>query len=381
MSAELTIKIHPQIADIDTQSWNALVKDNHPFLKHEFLHAMEKHGCVGEEFGWIPCHIAIYDDNTLIGAMPLYEKHNSYGEFVFDHSWAQAWQQNGIDYYPKLVSATAYTPAKGQRLLCKAEDVDLVCPLLLQTANKLAEIRSASGIHILFPDDEEQNWLEQQTSIVRHDCQFHWHNQDYKSFDDFLEKLSSKKRKNIRQERRKVQNYDAQFRILNGHTANEEDWDLFAWFYKKTFDEKWGIATFNAPFFKEIAKTLPDQIILILVDYEDECIAGALLYQSDHTLYGRHWGCSELLDGLHFETCYYQGIEYAIQQGLKCFEPGAQGEHKIPRGFIPTLTRSSHFMQTNPFQASLENFVKHEQNAVKSYIEDCQQHIPYRKTS
>jgi predicted N-acyltransferase len=385
MPTELIVKIHSQIADIPQQQWNALVQDNHPFTKHEFLHAMEEHGCVGREFGWIPCHIGIYQRQTgdskdlLIAAMPLYQKYNSYGEFVFDTSWAQAWQQRGIPYYPKLVSATPYTPASGQRLLCNSEHKKHLYPLLFNTLQELMKAHRVSGVHILFPQKDEQNWLETNQPLVRHDCQFHWFNHDYQHFDDFLATLTAKKRKNIRQERRKLSQYKITYRILNGHNASHADWDTFAYFYKKTFDEKCSTATFNAAFFKQIAQTMPDQICLILADQKKECIAGALLYQSDHTLYGRHWGCHTPLDGLHFETCFYQGIEYAIKQGLHTFEPGAQGEHKIARGFIPVLTRSSHFMVNNPFQTSLEQFVQQERDAVQTYIAQCHQRSPYRK--
>lgn len=385
MSTEFSVKIHSQIADIPPQQWNALVQDNHPFSKHEFLYAMEEQGCVGQKFGWIPCHIGIYQAQTattedvLIAAMPLYQKYNSYGEFVFDSSWAQAWQQHGMRYYPKLVSATPYTPANGQRLLCKNKHKKHVYPLILTALQELTETHHFSGVHILFPQDDEQDWLETNQPLVRHDCQFHWFNQNYQQFDGFLATLTQKKRKNIRQERRKLAQHNLTYRILNGHTASVADWDKFAYFYKKTFDEKLSTATFNAAFFKQIARTLPDQILLILADNQNNCIAGALLYQSDHTLYGRHWGCGEALAGLHFETCFYQGIEYAIQHGLHTFEPGAQGEHKIARGFIPVLTRSSHFMADNPFQAALEKFVEQERDAVQDYIKQCQQRSPYRK--
>jgi predicted N-acyltransferase len=383
MLSRLSIKIHSHIAEIPTQQWNALVKDNHPFIKHEFLHAMEQQGCVGNEFGWIPCHLGVYQStgqgDILIAAMPLYQKYNSYGEFVFDTRWAQAWQQQGLAYYPKLVSTTPYTPANGQRLLCKSEHKEQVYPLILNTLQEWMARHNFSGLHILFPASEEQHWLEENQPLIRHDCQFHWFNQNYQDFDAFLATLTAKKRKNIRQERRKLYQHEITYRVLDGTSAKEADWDQFAYFYKKTFDEKWSTATFNAAFFKQIAETMPEQILLILADNQEECIAGALLYKSDHTLYGRHWGCNEFLDGLHFETCFYQGIEYAIQHGLQTFEPGAQGEHKIARGFIPVVTRSSHFMKDNPFQASLEHFVQQEQEAVREYINRCCQHSPYRK--
>ena len=377
---QFIIKIHTNIIEIQCDAWNSLVKDNNPFLQHEFLHALEEHGCVGERFGWLPRYIAVYENDTLIAVMPTYEKYNSYGEFVFDNAWADAWQRSGLQYYPKLVTAVPYTPTTGQRLLVKHRDVSQINSILLDTLKALAEKRNASGVHILFPNADEQGWLEQQDEVfARHDCQFHWTNQGYHSFDDFLLALTAKKRKNIRQERRRVINAGVTFRVLDGHTATDKDWQQFDHFYQKTFDEKWGTATLNEAFFKAVAKALPEHIVLVMADQNDECIAGALMYRSDTVLYGRYWGCTEHIDALHFEACYYQGIEYCIQHGLQRFEPGAQGEHKIARGFVPTLTRSSHWLAENPFQASIENFVKHEQEAVAQYMDDCMQHVPYRE--
>lgn len=376
----LTIKIHTAIADISPDDWNALVKDNNPFLRYEFLHALEQYECVSAKFGWLPRHIVIYEREKLIAAMPVYEKHNSYGEFVFDNAWADAWQRSGLQYYPKLVIAAPYTPATGQRLLVNHDDVPKINAVLLDVLKELAHKSGASGVHILFPNPEEQSWLQQQNGFfARHDCQYHWFNQNYQTFDDFLATLTAKKRKNIRQERRRVERAGVTFRVLDGHTATDADWQQFDYFYQKTFDEKWGTATLNEAFFKAVAKALPEQIVLVMADQGNECIAGALMYRSNTTLYGRYWGCSEHVDALHFEACYYQGIDYCIQHGLQRFEPGAQGEHKIARGFVPTLTRSSHWLADNPFQASIDNFVNHEKEAVAQYIDDCMQHTPYRE--
>lgn len=376
----MIIKIHTAMSELNQHAWNALVKDNNPFLRYEFLQALEEHNCVGEHFGWLPRHIAIYENDDLIAAMPVYEKYNSYGEFVFDNAWADAWQRVGLPYYPKLVVAVPYTPTMGQRLLVKHDDVTQLNCMLLDTLKALAEKRQASGVHILFPETKEQDWLQQQAGMFsRHDCQFHWRNQAYQCFDDFLSALTAKKRKNIRQERRRVVNAGVTFRVLDGHTATAKDWQEFSFFYQNTFDEKWGTATLNEAFFNAVAKALPEQIVLVMADQHDECIAGALMYRSDTALYGRYWGCSKHIDALHFEACYYQGIEYCIEQGLQRFEPGAQGEHKIARGFVPTQTRSSHWLAENPFQASIEQFVQHEKEATAQYVEDCMQHIPYRK--
>ena len=356
-----------------------MVRDNNPFLRHEFLNAMERHGCVGEKFGWLPRHIGVYEDDLLIAAMPLYEKHNSYGEFVFDNAWADAYERAGRDYFPKLVSAIPYTPATGQRLLSLAGREEETWPLLLKTVLQLAESTGASSFHVLFPERNEHEFFQHEGLLSRHDCQFHWHNKNYKNFDDFLNRLVSRKRNNIRQERRKVVQADVNLRVLDGHNATPLDWQNFTRFYEQTFAEKWGIATFNLGFFQELAQTLPDQVVLVLADSGTACIAGALMYRSDTTLYGRHWGCIEHVDALHFEACYYQGIEYCIRHGLQSFEPGAQGEHKIARGFLPMLTRSSHWIADNNFHHPISNFVAHERQAVEEYMTQLESANPYKR--
>ena len=373
----MQIKIHTEISQIPEKEWNALVQDNNPFLRHEFLNALENNDCVSEEFGWHPCHITIRKDQKLVGAMPLYSKTNSYGEFVFDHAWANAYHQNELPYYPKLVSSIPYAPVSGQRLLSLEGHQSDVFPTLLATVQNLAEQNNFSGFHCLFAKQNEQDWMEKNGLLARHDCQFHWHNQEYDSFESFLERLNKKRRKNIRQERRRVEQQEITIRVLNGHTATETDWNNFAHFYQQTFAEKYGTATLNKGFFIEVAKKLPEQTLLILADTANgDCIAGSLMYVSDNTLYGRHWGCIEQIDKLHFEACYYQGIEYCIKHKLSTFEPGAQGEHKIARGFIPTLTRSGHWLNNSPFQDSIENFVEHEKKAIKQYMQSLKS--PYK---
>lgn len=376
----MRIDVFNQISQIDAGQWNALIQDNNPFLRHEFLQTLEKHGCVGEEFGWLPRHIAVFQDNELVAAMPLYEKYNSYGEFVFDNAWVQAWQQHGLRYFPKLVSAIPYTPASGQRMLVKKGQEPSLFPVLLHAVKDIARQLDASGSHILFPDNNEITFLQQQGAMLRHDCQFHWHNRNYNNFDDFLAQLSSRKRKNILKERQMVTQAGVQLKCLNGHQASAVDWQKMTDFYLHTFEEKWGIATLNYGFFKEVAEKLPDQVLLVLAEQDNKCIAGALMYCSDSRLYGRFWGADKTVKGLHFEACYYQGIEYCIKAGLQVFEPGAQGEHKVARGFVPTLTRSAHFMQQDHFSAALKNFAAHEKANVLDYIEQLNQHVPYKKT-
>lgn len=374
----MRVTIHNRIDEISASDWNSLVTDNHPFLRHEFLSAMEKHGCVGDQFGWLPLHISVHENGRLIGAMPLYEKTNSYGEFVFDHAWEGAYERNGLNYYPKLVSAIPYTPATGQRLLTTKSRFTEIAAVLTQTALQLTKEINASSIHCLFPEAQEINFLAQQQWLIRHDAQFHWHNRNYQSFEEFLNCLNPKKRKNIRQERRKVNEAGVNLRVLDGHSAKEKDWQDWSLFYKKTFDEKWGVATFNHDFFSAIAKQLPEQIVLVLADLDDRCIAGSLMYRSDTTLYGRHWGCIDNINSLHFEACYYQGIEYCIKNEIKIFEPGAQGEHKIARGFLPTLTRSAHWLADDQLRVPIENFIEHEKAAVSGYIKQLQSSSPYK---
>ena len=375
----LKIEIHSDIAAIPADDWNALVRDNNPLVRHEFLQAMEANRCVGENFGWLPRHVAVYHGDRLAGAMPLYEKTNSYGEFVFDHAWADAYKRSGHAYFPKLVSAVPYTPCGGQRMLCSDADRERVFPLLLQTALTLAGETGASGLHLLFPEDGQIDYLQQQGLLIRHDCQFHWYNQGYADFDDFLGRLASRKRKAILKERRRVSEAGVQIRVLDGHRATPADWRDFSHFYARTFDEKWGIATFNEGFFSQVARTLPDSIVLVLADRDGETIAGSLMYRSDTTLYGRHWGCTEQVDFLHFEACYYQGIDYCIEHGLGLFEPGAQGEHKIARGFIPRITRSAHWLADDFLRKPIEHFVEHEKQAVLHYKQQLDERIPYRQ--
>lgn len=372
------VKICQSISQIRAQDWNALIEDHNPFLNHAFLSALETHQCVGETFGWLPRHIAVYQGEELVAALPLYEKLNSYGEFVFDQSWAQAWQQYGLNYFPKLVSAIPYTPASGQRLLVNSSQSNIYFPVLLAALKELAIQSEASGFHILFPHANELQWLNNQGMMVRHDCQFHWHNNNYSDFDDFLARLSSRKRKNIIKERLSVAKEGVTLKRLNGHQTSDQDWQKMAHFYQRTFNEKWGTATLNLAFFKEVARKLPEQVLLVLAEQNERCIAGALMFASDSRLYGRFWGCDKTVKGLHFEACYYQGIEYCIENKLQVFEPGAQGEHKIARGFIPTMTRSAHYLLQNHFQQSIQQFIANEKTSVMEYIEAIKQHTPYK---
>ena len=379
----MKIQLLSSIDDVASTDWNRLVRNRYPFLRHEFLSAMERHHCVGEHAGWIPRHFVCVDDGQLLGAMPTYEKHNSWGEFVFDHAWADAYHRAGLQYYPKLVNAIPFTPATGQRILLDDSAPAAVSTLLVKTVLQVMHKGEFSGLHTLFtqsPDYELLKGYEDQDAgspMMRIDCQFHWRNEGYQHFDDFLRKLRSKKRKNIKQERRKVRDSGVTIVRLNGLTATEQDWHDFTVLYQQIYNRKYGAPAFNLPFFMDIAQSMGDQLLLVLAKFDGQSIAGALMYHDDTTLYGRHWGCDGYVDSLHFELCYYQGIEFCIENKLLKFDPGAQGEHKIARGFEPTETRSLHWIAARPFQQPIADFVEREQAGVSRYIEAVKSHSPF----
>ncbi len=372
------------IDGIDARQWNALVRDGYPFLRHEFLAAMERHECVGRRAGWIPRHLGCFEGDTLVGAMPLYEKHNSWGEFVFDHAWAEAYRSAGIEYYPKLVNAIPFTPASGQRVPTREAGREEIVSALLGGARELMERHGFSGVHSLFVEAGEFGLLNTGDAVSRADCQFHWHNRDYRDFEEFLGTLKAKKRKNIRQEKARVAQSGVVIQRLDGHTAGTADWRDFASMYREIYDRKYGYPAFSEGFFAEVAALMPDQVQLVMArrgSATGEAVAAALMYLDDHTLYGRHWGCRGYLDCLHFEVCYYQGIEICIERGLQRFDPGAQGEHKIARGFTPVRTSSLHWMAHSPFTRAIRQFAGHERSGVKAYINAVQQHSPYHQSN
>jgi predicted N-acyltransferase len=374
---------HTTIADsletVDRQQWNRLVAGNNPFLKHEFLSALERHRCVGKESGWQPQHLLVHDeDKQLLGASPLYIKYHSHGEFVFDWAWAEAYQRNHLAYYPKLVSAIPFTPMTGQRLLI-AEDCDQeqIGRRLIDAAIELAEGLDYSSVHWLFPTEAQKERFQQQGLIIRMGCQYHWHNRGYKDFDDYLSHFSSRKRKNVLKERRQVETAGVTFRRLHGDEISAAEWTLFHRFYREIYDRKWGFPSLTLGFFEEIGRTLADQVVLVLAYRNNKCIATALNMRSDDTLYGRHWGCSEQLPGLHFEACYYQGLEYCMEHGLQCFEPGAQGEHKIARGFLPTATWSAHWIGHPEFRDAIARYTKLEAKELAGHMRQLESHSPF----
>ena len=371
------------IDDIDAGQWNALARGRYPFVRHEFLAAMERHGCVGESSGWIPRHLGCFDGDELVGAMPLYEKHNSWGEFVFDHAWAEAFHRAGLAYYPKLVNAIPFTPATGQRVLVRDDGRGFETTIAAKLVDGMRELMrrgNFSGAHSLFVAPRQFEQLNIRGALSRLDCQFHWHNRGYRDFDDFLSTLKAKKRKNIRQERTRVAQAGVTVRRLDGHTATAQDWRDFTSMYRAIYNRKYGYPAFNLNFFRAVADAMPEQVQLVLAQRDgdgEHPIAAALMYLDDDTLYGRHWGCREMVDCLHFEVCYYQGIELCIERGLRRFDPGAQGEHKIARGFSPTPTRSLHYLAEPAFADAVARFVGHETSGVERYIDAVKRHSPY----
>ncbi len=375
----LNIRVCDSIDEVSGRQWNRLIRGNYPFLNHGFLSAVERADCVGERVGWIPRHLVCQRDGALVAAMPLYEKHNSWGEFVFDHAWADAFHRYGVQYYPKLINAIPFTPASGQRILiADGQQRGKWAQALVGAAKTLAREHGYSGVHSLFPEPGDYELLNRLAPVSRHDCQFHWHNRDYTCFDDFLITLKSRKRKIILRERRKVIDADVQIEWLDGHSATAADWRRFTRLYQKIYDRKYGIPAFNTAFFTAVNEAMPGQVHLVSAKVDGKIVAAALLYSDDTTLYGRHWGCDRYVDCLHFEVCYYQGIEYCIRRGLQRFDPGAQGEHKIARGFEPTRTCSLHWMSDNPFNPAIRQFVRHERDGVQHYMEAAAAHSPYR---
>ena len=372
-----------QIQDISTADWNRVAGIDNPFLRHEFLAALERHNCVGELFGWYPQHIVVVDDNeNLAGIVPLYLKDNSYGEFVFDWAWADAWHRAGKSYYPKLVSAIPYTPVTGPRLLVRpGADRKTVTDALISKALELADQTGSSSLHWLFTDKQDTGTLLKHGFMRRTGCHFHWHNDGYRSFDDFLSRLSSRKRKKTRRERRYVREAGIRMEIIHGNEASEAQWETLHGFYRSTFEKKSGIPTLSLDFFLDISRTMGTQIVLVFAWLGNQAVAGTINLRSDNAYYGRHWGCLEKYHSLHFEACYYQGIEYCINHKLALFEPGVQGEHKISRGFLPTLTWSAHWIADLPFSDAIARYLAQEHELTLDYCDDMRRHSPYKANS
>lgn len=370
----MKLEVTASLADVDSSAWNSLT-DGNPFLRHEFLHALHESGSACPKSGWMPQYLLLHEDDKLIGAMPLYLKQHSYGEYVFDWAWADAYHRHGLNYYPKLLCAVPFTPVVGPRLLAHSPAHR---EALILGALDLARKTGASSLHVLFPREEDLHCLAQHALLQRQGRQFHWANAGYSCFEEFLAQLSHDKRKKISQERRKSRENGISFDWREGSAITDEDWQFFHRCYRQTYREHQSSPYLNLDFFRRVGSQMAEHFVLVRALRDNQPIAGSLLVRSASRLYGRHWGALEHHPMLHFETCYYQGIEYAIANGIEIFEGGAQGEHKMARGLLPVATRSAHWLAHPEFAAAVENFIDRESSMMSDYDRALEARTPFK---
>ena len=372
-------QIH-SMAQVDAADWNRLAGNAYPFMRHEFLSALEHSGSVCEHTGWSPAHLLVLDGDQLVAAMPLYLKSHSWGEYVFDQQWAKAYQQQGLAYYPKWLTAIPLTPCQGSRIVMQATvDPVEVMRLLFNTIKQLSESLGISSWHCLFPEQQQAEQLRALGFSLREGVQFHWFNRGYRDFNDFLLTLNAGKRKMLKRERRRVSEQGISLQRIAGKDVSEKQWQQFFQFYTLTYLKRQSQPYLNLAFFQQIAATMGEQLLLVLAVKDDETIAAALSFIGYDTLYGRYWGCDEDYDSLHFEACYYQGLDYCIEHGLTRFDSGAQGEHKIARGFEPVTTYSAHWIKDARFATAIAHFLVREQQAVQHYKQDAASYLPFKQ--
>ena len=375
----LRLQIHQRISEIPGAQWDALVPDANPFLSHVFLDALEAEHCLRSDYGWTPHHISLHAGDEMIGVVPLYLKGNSHGEFVFDWAWANAWEQAGHSYYPKLLAAVPYSPVTGPRLLVgRAGDAASRRAMLGQALREHVNQLGLSSVHANFSNADDATALAADGWLRREDTQFHWRNRDWPDFDVFLAALTAKKRKNIRQERAHIASAGIRCTMKHGDEIDEQDWSAIHALYVSTFEDHGNLPVLTEGFFRQLASTMPRRIIVCECRHGDQLVAMALFLRSDETLYGRYWGAHVDVPGLHFEACYYQGIDYCLRHGLKTFEPGAQGEHKIARGFLPTATQSFHYFRDEGFRQAVGDYLRRETISRRAYRADLMLRSPYR---
>ncbi len=380
---EVALKVYDSLARIPAPDWDALAGSN-PTLRHAFLQSMIDAGCTTAKTGWLPQFLTLWresDDGDgrerLCGAVPLYVKGHSYGEYVFDWAWAEAYQRHGLDYYPKLLSAVPFTPCTGARLMARtAADRKVLIDGLLT----LARDSDVSSLHVLFPEAAEHQLLVEAGMMPRTSIQFHWRNDGYRSFDDFLATMSHDKRKKLKQERRKVAEAGITFRRLTGNEITPPDWDFFVKCYDHTYRAHFSTPYLNRQFFGLIGERMPENILLIIAEREGQPIASALNLWDATTLYGRYWGGLEFHSGLHFETCYYQALEFCIARGVHVFEGGAQGEHKLARGFLPVKCHSAHWLKEPRFARAVEDFLERETGGIEQYVNELGESSPFKES-
>ena len=383
--ASLTARLAGSAADIGAAAWNvcanpANAPDCHPFTRHEFFYALEESGSASPQTGWQPCHLVLERAGATQGLLPLYLKNHSLGEYVFDHGWADAFERAGGRYYPKLQAAVPFTPATGPRLLAAAaSDCKEIQQALLSTASRVVDRFDASSLHVTFMTEQECAAAAACGFLVRTGQQFHWENRGYASFEDFLGELSSSRRKNLRKERTAVREAGISFEWLSGRDITEAHWDAFFDFYIATGSQKWGTPYLTREFFSRVGASMGDSTLLVMALRGRQPIAGALNFFGDGVLFGRNWGASEFVPFLHFETCYYQAIDFAIAKGLRKVEAGAQGPHKLLRGYEPVLTRSAHFIAHPGLRRAVAAYLMEEREAVAEEMTELADLAPFRK--
>jgi len=383
-AASAEIRVVDSLAGIAPEAWNALAGGaalSNPVLRHEFLHGLEQTGCVGERAGWLPQFLTLWKKapggaETLAGAMPLYVKLHSYGEYVFDWAWADAYQRSGLEYYPKLLSAVPFSPITGPRLLA---DSDEDRRLLMAAALRAG--RQFSSLHVLFPTEEEAELCKADGMLLRRGVQFHWINRGYDSFEQFLSDLSSAKRKKIRQERRRALESGVCLKRLVGSEISDEHWRFFYRCYAATYRAHHSTPYLNLEFFRALGRTMPENVLLVVAELDGKPIAGALNLFSPSSLFGRYWGALGHIPLLHFEACYYQTLEFCIERRIAVFEGGAQGEHKLARGFLPTPTVSAHWLREPAFADAVERFLAREASGMEQYLDELNDRAPFRQTT
>jgi len=374
----LTLEITDSIQQIDANSWNALVGDM-PLLSHAFLSALETSASVGNGSGWQPYPMLVYDAGQLVGAMPLYVKSHSYGEYVFDWAWAEAYERNGLNYYPKLLSAIPFTPITSQRLLVSGvQNASQVQALMIEALSETMVKHQLSSVHVLFPDDDSAAALAQAGWMQRHGVQFRWQNESFGDFDDFLSILSHDKRKKIRQERKKVAATGVVCKRIKGADISQAQWNFFYQCYANTYREHHSTPYLTPAFFQQIGQSMPQNILLVLAYVDDIPVASALNIYHQTTLYGRYWGALQYVPNLHFELCYYQAQEFCIAEEIQYFEGGAQGEHKLARGFKPRPTCSFHKIAHPDFESAIRDFVTREAQGIAAYTTELEERAPFK---
>jgi predicted N-acyltransferase len=369
------------IEDISKEDWDGTFNNAYPFLKYEFLKCLEITKCVSSDQGWQPLHAIVTEKEKVIAVMPLYIKTDSQGAFIFDWSWADAYYRNGLEYYPKLVSSIPFTPATGPRILFSNNSKkEVIVNKISESLKKLSEDQKFSSVHILLAEKEEINQFSQEDFSLRTSYSFHWFNNNYRNFDMFLEDMTSRQRKNIKKERGKILQQDVTLSRIKGSEITVEMMEIFYQFYQVTYLKRGMRGYLNFDFFKTIIQVIPESIMLVLAENKNgNFVAGALNFYDDKKLYGRYWGCLEEYDSLHFETCYYQGIEFCIENELESFDPGVQGEHKIKRGFCPIETYSAHWIKDIRFKEAIDDFLEKERAHILEYNQDRKVLLPFKK--